>query len=153
MFALNPRKEREKVGYPMIGLPDEFMPLFDRFFGGWPVLFEPYTEPEHVWGLEVEDADKELVVRAEVPGFEPAEMAIELWDNMLMIRAEKKHEAEEKKPYEFTRYGYERLVDLPVAVTPEKAEACYRNGVLEVHLPKAEEAAVRLIPVKGILSS
>jgi len=153
MFGLIPHREREKVGYPMTELHDEFKALYDRIFGGWPVLFEPYAAPERFWGLELKEAEKEVVVRAELPGFEPAEVEVELRENRLAIRAEKKPKAEEKKPEEekkpteFARYRYERFVELPVAVVPEKAEACFRNGVLEVHLPKADEEAIRRIPV------
>jgi HSP20 family protein len=131
----------------MTGLPDEIKALNDRIYGGRPVRFEPYTEPERFWGLEVKDVEKEVVVRAEIPGFEPAEVEVELHDNRLMIRAEKKPKVEEKKPPEVARYHYERIVELPVAIAPEKAEACYRHGVLEVHLPKTEAAAVRRIPL------
>jgi HSP20 family protein len=148
MFGLLPHREREKVGYPMTELHDKFKVLYDRIFGGWPVLFEPYVAPERFWGLEMKEAEKEVVVRAELPGFEPAEVEVELRDNRLAIRAEKKPKVEEKKPPEFARYRYERFVELPIAVVPEKAEACYRNGVLEVHLPKTKEAAIRRIPVK-----
>jgi HSP20 family protein len=147
MFGLVPRKERDK-GYPMISFRDEFKPLFDRFFGNWPLMFEPYTEPEFTWGLDMKEEEKEVIVHAELPGFEPAELEIELRDNRLLIRAEKKPAAEEKKPHEFGRYRYERYVELPVPVTPEKVEAKYRNGVLEVHLPKSEVIAAKKIAVK-----
>jgi HSP20 family protein len=149
MFGLMPRKEKGKVGYPMADLREEFKALYDRFFGGWPLLFAPpYEGPGGMGGLEVKDADKEVLVRAEMPGFEPEEIEIEWLEGRLMIRAGKEPEAD-KKPPEHACYRYERFVELPVvAVAPEKAEAIYRNGVLEVHLPKAQEALPRRIPIK-----
>jgi HSP20 family protein len=159
MFGLIPTRERKKVGYPLTELHDEFKALYDRVFGGWPVLFEPYMAPERFWGLEMKETEKEVVVRAELPGFEPAEVEVEMRETRLSIRAEKKPKEvekkpkEEKKPTELARFCYERFVELPVAVVPEKAEACYRNGVLEVHLPKTEEEPIRRIPVKGALPS
>jgi len=88
-------------------------------------------------------------VRAEVPGFEPADFEVELRNNRLMIKAAKTHEEEKKeKGYEFAERRYERFVELPVEVEPAKVEATYRNGVLEVHLPKPAEATPRRIEVK-----
>jgi HSP20 family protein len=136
-------------GYPLPGLRNEFKTLYDRFFGGLPALFEPFIEPEHFWNLEMKEAEKELVVRAEIPGFEPAELEIELRHNRLYIKAEKKYEVKEKEPnHEFTERRYERFVELPVEVEPAHVEATYRNGVLEVHLPKTKSATGRRIPVK-----
>jgi HSP20 family protein len=145
MFGLIPRKE--KVGYPMPALRNEFKTLYDRFFGGWPMIFES-MEPENFWGLEIKELEKEVVVRAEIPGFETAEIEIELLKNRLMIKAEKKHEMKEKeKREEYVERRYERFVELPVEVETTKVEATYRNGVLEVHLPKTEEAKAHRIPV------
>ncbi len=149
MFGLIPRREKEKVGYPLPRLRDEFKTLYDRFFNGWPMLFEPLTEPEHFWNLEMNETEKEVVVRAEVPGFEPADLDVELRNNRLTITAEKKHEGEEKeKGYEYAERRYERVVELPVETDSAKVEATYRNGVLEIHLPKTEEAKGLRIPIK-----
>jgi HSP20 family protein len=147
MFGLIPRKETELVGYPLPRLRDEFKTLYDRFFGGWPMLFEAPMELEPFWNLELKDAEKELVVWAEVPGFETAELVVELRNNRLFIKAEKKHE-EKEKGCEYAERRYERMVELPVEIDPTKVTATYRSGVLEVHLPKTEEAKGLRIPVK-----
>lgn len=111
---------------------------------------EPLTEPEHFWGLEVKDAEKEVIVRAEIPGFEAVDLDVELRKNRL-IKAAKEFAPEEKKPAaanaEWRVRRYERMVELPVAINPEKVEAHYLNGVLEVHLPKLEEPKGRRVPV------
>jgi len=118
-------------------------------FRGMPAMFEAFTEPNYFRDLEVKETEKEVVVRAEVPGFEAAELEVELRNNCLHIRAEKKPEAENKeKDYEYTERRYERYVELPVETDPAKVEAMSRNGVLEVRLPKAETAFARRIPVK-----
>jgi HSP20 family protein len=149
MFALKPWRENELVGYPVPRLRNEFKTLYDRLFGGLPALFEPFVEPKNFWGLEVKEAEKEFVVRAEVPGFEPNELDVELRNNRLFIKAEKKHEMGEKETgFAYTERCYERFVELPVEMDPAKVEATYRNGVLEIHLPKTETAATRHIPVK-----
>jgi HSP20 family protein len=149
MFALRPWRENEMVAFPLPRLRDEFKVLYDRLFNGLPMLLEPNREPERFWNLEVTEAEREVVVRAEVPGFEAADLNVELRNNRLLIRAETKHETEAKeKGYEYTERRYERFVELPVEVDPAKVAATYRNGVLEVHLPKMAEAEVRRIPVK-----
>src|SRR5947209_8114803 len=145
MLAMKPWREKEFVGYPLPQLRNEFKTLYHRLFGGLPALFEPLMEPNHFWNLEMKEAEKELVVRAEIPGFEPAELEVELRNNRLFIRAEKKCAATEKG--ECTERCYERLVELPVETDPAKVKATYRNGVLEVTLPKAEAAAGRRIAV------
>ena len=50
--------------------------------------------------------------------------------------------------YEYAERRYERFVELPVEIEPTKVEATYRNGVLEVRLPKTEEAKGLRVPVK-----
>jgi len=149
MFALRPWKKTEMVDYAPFRLRNEFKVLFDRMFRGMPVMFEAFTEPNYFRDLEVKETEKDVVVRVEVPGFEAAELEVELRDNCLHIKAERKPEAEKKeKDYEYTERPYERYVELPVETDPAKVEAIYRNGVLEVRLPKAEAAIARRISVK-----
>jgi HSP20 family protein len=146
MFGMIPRRETERFGYPMPRLRDEFNVLYDRFFNGWHMLLEPDSELERFWGFEVMDAEKEVVVRVEIPGFEAADLDVELRNNRLIINAGNKHE--EKEGTKYTERRYERVVELPVETDPAKVEATYRNGVLEVHLPKTGGATGRRIPIK-----
>jgi HSP20 family protein len=149
MFTLTPWKERENLAFPVPRFGNEFKTLYDRFFGGWPFPFEPVMGPERFWNLEVKDVEKEVFVRAEIPGFEATDLDIELKNNRLFIKAEKKHEKEMKeKGYEYAVRTYERIVELPAETDPAKVKATYRNGVLELHLPKTEVALGFHIPVK-----
>lgn len=161
MFTLMPRRF-ERIGEraparamltPLVNLRNEFTPLFERFFGGWPFPVEPLEEVP--WAFEMEDKEKELIVRAELPGYEPNEIAVELIGDLLTITAEHKEEAkpeskekEEMKSVE-RRWGrVVRTMTLPVGTEVDKIEARYRNGLLEVHLPKNPEALPRRIEVK-----
>jgi HSP20 family protein len=140
--------------HPFETLPNEFRPMLERFFGRLPTFFEPLEwAPENFWNLEVTELENEVLVRAEVPGFEVTDFELRLAPenlNVLVIRAEHKVPAEATKEPErpLPRRLYERTVTLPMAVEPEKAEALYRNGILEVHLPRAREAEARRIPVR-----
>lgn len=149
MFALRPWKDKEMVRHPVPGLRNEFKALYDRLLTGLPALFEPIMEPEYFWDLEVNETEKDVVVRAEMPGFEPAELNVELRNHRLFIKAEKKvEETKKEKGTKVTERHYERVVELPVETEPAKVEATYRNGVLEVHLPKTKESMGHRIPVK-----
>jgi HSP20 family protein len=129
---------------PFAVLRREFASLFERAFPTWPFtnLWE-MPEPE---GVTMEEGEKEVVVRAEVPGFEPNEIEVEMHENLLTIRAEHKEEKGEAAERRHARL--ERTVTLPAGIEPEKVEARYRNGVLEVHVPLPPEALPRRIEVK-----
>jgi len=158
MFYLLPwRKERKaerelarREETPLGLMHREFGPLFDRFFGGWPVPFESLYEPEAYWGLEMEDAANEVVIKAEMPGFEPAEIEVLVTGETLKIKAEHKAKApgKGKEEEETVERRVEREVTLPAGIDKEKLEARYHNGLLEVHLPKTPEVKPRRIEVK-----
>jgi HSP20 family protein len=139
--------------HPLRWLRQEMDAVFDRFFSRWPGPSEWGLASEWFWDVDVQDTDKEVVVRAEAPGFEAGDFDIQVSGNTLTIRAEHKHEAEkEQEGYRYTerRFGrYQRSIPLPAAVQADKAEAHYRNGVLELRLPMTEDAQRRRIEVKG----
>jgi HSP20 family protein len=142
--AVTPRYED-----PFTLLRRQFDSFFDDFFSRWPA---PMFSGWGGWGVDMEDAGKEVIVRAEAPGFEPDEFDVQLRGDQLFIRAEHKEGAKEGESEERAasrRYGvYERWLTLPSGLDADKVEARYRNGVLEVHLPKTPEAVGRKIPVQ-----
>lgn len=150
MFALTPRRSRslELLSRPETSfdwMTEEFPALFDRLFPSWPVL----EMPERLPRMTMEEGDKEILVRAELPGFEPAEVRVEMLGDRLMIAAEHREAAEKsKEAAERTYAQMERVITLPPGVDAEKIEARYRNGVLEIHLPRIPEAVGRRIEVK-----
>lgn len=151
MFALMPWRKRETALLPRIETPFGFMPEFEKLFTRFfPVMEMP--EWEYPWGLTMEEKEKEVVVRVELPGFAPEEVKVELVGEMLKIEAEHKEpegkEPEVKEKEKVERKYVKREVTLPPEVELEKAEAIYRNGVLEVHLPRKPEVVGRRIEVK-----
>src|SRR5437899_2269499 len=125
--------------HPLDRLRDEMEQMFDRYFGGWPALFEGGWGRERFWDVNMDETDKEVVVRAEAPGFEPGEFDVDVRGDMLTIRAEHKEQEGKEKEETPRQWGYrrfERSFTLPAAVDANKVEARYRNGVLEVHLPR-----------------
>jgi HSP20 family protein len=128
----------------------EFDTLFDRFFGGLPMAYaEEWERP--MWGLEVVAKEKEMLVRAEAPGFEPADFDVRVTGDLLTIIAEHKEAKDKKDEKEVSRHHarMERTVTLPPFVDADKVEATYRNGVLELHIPRLPEAEGKKIEVKA----
>jgi HSP20 family protein len=153
MFSLIPwgKKKNDtslsvRDDHPFALIRREFDSLFDRFFGG---LAEPFGGGWG-WGLDVRDDGGQYVVRAEAPGFEPEEFDLQLSGDVLTIRAEHRHEHKDgDKAVEQHWSRYERSVTLPAGAESDKVEATYRNGVLEVRVPKSPEAQPRRIAVKS----
>jgi HSP20 family protein len=137
------------VEEPFRLMREEFLPpLFERMFNGWPVPWtEEWTRP---WGFEMEETEKEVVVRAELPGFEPAELEVYLRGELLTVTAEHKEaKGKEGEPEAERRYAkVRRSVTLPPGTETEKLAAVYRNGILEVRVPKTPEAVGRRVEVK-----
>jgi len=147
MFALKPWRRRPallpRVETPFRWMPDEFSTLFNRFFPEFPM--DETAEWPYGWDLTMEEKEKELLVRIEMPGYTPEEVKVELLGDRLTVEAEHR---EEKKETERGYSHVKRVVTLPPNVEVEKAEAFYRNGVLEVHLPRKPEVMGRKIEVK-----
>lgn len=125
---------------------DLFREFFDRepFFGQG-ATFSP--------ALDVAENDNAYIVTAELPGIDPKDIDISLEGNVLTLRGEKKEESEKKdKNYHRVerRYGsFVRSLTLPAEVNADKIEADYRNGLLEVTLPKSETVKPKKITVKA----
>lgn len=145
MFSLIPhlgRRAEMAPWKPMDLLRREFGNLFDRGFNFWPVEdrdFEPL-------GFTMEEAENEVVVRAELPGFELPELDVNVTGNMLTMRAEHKEAADKGARI---RERIERIMTLPAGLDVDKVNALYRNGVLELHFPRSAEARPRPITVKS----
>jgi len=148
MFALMPWTRRNlpvpRFESPFARIPD-FGTLVHRLLDTWPEMEMP--EWPSGWGLTTEENEKELMVRFELPGFEPAEVKVEMAGDRLTVEAE--HNEPAAKPEERAeRTRVRRVLTVPPGIEAAKIEATYRNGVLEVHLPREPEAVGRRIEVK-----
>jgi HSP20 family protein len=101
--------------------------------------------------LNIYENEEALTVTAEVPGVGPEDLHIEVEDNNLILRGERKitHEDETVSYHRREREAgtFHRILSLPVAVDTSQVRASCRNGVLEVLLPKAPEARPTKIQV------
>ncbi|HUH78264.1 MAG TPA: Hsp20/alpha crystallin family protein [Methanoregula sp.] len=104
--------------------------------------------------VDVVDNEKEVVVTADmIPGLEKKDISLDLINShALRICAERREEKEEKKKGYYLherRYGsVQRIIPLPAPVAIEGAKSTYKNGVLEVHLPKTKDAKKAKIPIE-----
>ncbi|HET9644771.1 MAG TPA: Hsp20/alpha crystallin family protein [Burkholderiaceae bacterium] len=107
------------------------------------------------WGLlaaDVYDDEDKVVVRVEAPGMKREDFEIELHDDLLVVQGRKRFERESGSgSYRMVQCAYgsfHRTVPLPAPVKSDRTKASYRDGVLRIELPKADEAKARRIEVK-----
>jgi HSP20 family protein len=105
--------------------------------------------------VDVYETDNEIVVKADVPGVEPEDLEVYCTEDGVVLRGESRREqGRDEGGWHRTerRYGrFERQIPLPPGARPDDAQANFRNGVLELKIPKSEEARqrVRRIPIGG----
>lgn len=129
---------------------------FEEFFNDFGLA--PFAPFEMAWGefsprVDVVETEKELQVKAELPGLSEKDIQVSLSPDALTLSGEKKVEEEHRSGnvYRMERsYGtFRRTIGLPVDVDTEKAEAVFKNGVLTITLPKvAAGKSTRKIKVK-----
>lgn len=157
MFSLVPWKKkngreiavgRQQDWHPLARLEREFDELWNRFYEGWPKtgLGNSPQWGSSGWGNELEERKDEYVFHADLPGFEPDEIKVEISGKTLTISAEHR-EHTKKSGYQFGRY--QQSVSLPAGAETEKIDARYHNGVLEVHMPKEKNFLGRRIEVRS----
>jgi HSP20 family protein len=123
----------------------DFDTLFDRLMGGWLAPFDEDLRSMRVWDFDVAENDQEVRVRVEIPGFEENELDVQLSNDRLTIKAEKEVKCEGREEYR----SFYRTVTLPSGINTEEAQATYRNGVLELHIPREKGAAPKHIKIQG----
>jgi HSP20 family protein len=103
--------------------------------------------------MDVAETDKEIEITAELPGLEEKDVQINVSDNILTIRGEKKAETEqEDKNYRLIERSYgafERSLELPEGVDADAIDATIDKGVLKVVVPKPAPAQAKKIEVKS----
>lgn len=137
-------------------LRDEMDHLFERFFGdAWPLGAMEGLMGRSGMGprIDLAETDNDITLKADLPGVDPKEVDVQVVGNMLTIRGEKKLEKEDKKrDYHFVerQYGsFQRSLQLPTSVDPDKVDASFKDGVLTVTMAKRPDARPKRIAVKN----
>ena len=127
-------------------LRDEMNRLFNRTVGDGVSSGSAWTP-----AVDIFDTDQAIVLRAELPGLDPDDIEIEIDDNVLALKGERRFEetVQEGRYYRLERaYGhFQRNVTLPQGVKADEISATFDKGVLSVRVPKAEEVRPRKIAV------
>ena len=124
--------------------------MFERFFGdaaataGSGAVFAP--------PLDVVDRGNEILVRADLPGLERNDIEIQVEDGLLTIRGQRQQKQEENKENyrwcERWEGAFMRTISLPAEGERDKIQAEFKNGVLDIRIPKKKEASPKKIDIK-----
>jgi HSP20 family protein len=141
---------------PLSRLRNEVDRLFDDFPARWPSFqFGRFAPSMLMPAAEMTETEKAYKLSVEVPGMDAGDIEVSVEDNMLVVSGEKKEEREEKeKGYSYSERSYgafERRIELPSGVDPDKIKAEVRNGVLRITLAKDQKAAAskRRVEIKA----
>lgn len=142
------------VANPFVSLQREVERVFDDFTRGFPSLTSFGNNGGSLMpSIDVTETDKEIEITAELPGLEEKDVQINVADNVLTIRGEKKAEKEEKdKNYRLIERSYgsfERSLELPAGVNADAIKASIAKGVLKVTVPKPAPAQSKTVEVKS----
>ena len=140
----------------IVRLRKEMGGLFDNFFDRTEI--KRLTEGKDLVvaraGSDVKVKDKKVEVKVYIPGVDKKEIMLKVTDSYIDVRAEKKDESRIKNKGLFKEErsyrGYYEIIPLPVLVNPRRAEADYKNGVLEIEIPKKKSGKkeVKIVAVK-----
>ncbi len=100
--------------------------------------------------VDIYETDDSFIVKAELPGVKKEDVSVNIENGLLTIKGEKKTETEDKKRHrvECTYGSFIRSFTLPQSVAIDKVEAKYKNGLLNLTIPKEKQAAPNQIEVK-----
>ncbi|MFN9368328.1 MAG: Hsp20/alpha crystallin family protein [Planctomycetia bacterium] len=133
---------------------NEMNRLFEGFFSRpllAPSWFETTEPGQWLPAVDLSENDKQIHVRAELPGIDPKDVDVSVSEDRLVISGEKKTAKEatgEGWMHRESHYGaFSRAIPLPEAVDPAKVTARYDKGVLTVELTKSPASASRKVPV------
>ena len=135
-------------------IQNEMNRLFNTFFETTPGQGS-HSATSRRWlpAMDLVERESEFVLRADLPGLSEEDVNIEVEDNVLTISGERKSEHEERTEgyYRLERASgnFSRSLTLPEGVDPEKVQASFDRGVLEVRIPKPEQRKPRKVTISA----
>ena len=131
-------------------LQDRMNRLFEDAGRGWK-NDEPASTTTWSPAVDIFETEGEIVVKAELPGMERKDIALNLENNVLTLKGERRFEKETKEEnyhrIERAYGGFSRSFSIPATVDEEKIRADYKDGVLIIVLPKKEQAKPKQIRI------
>ncbi|RPI05439.1 MAG: Hsp20/alpha crystallin family protein [Ignavibacteriae bacterium] len=147
----NPARELATWPSDLFGIQREINRMFDNVF-----RYDNRDDDDgfNAWtpAVDIAEHDEQYLVEVELPGVNKEDVKITLENNILTIRGEKKQEKETRKEsyhrVERSYGSFQRSFTLPTTIKSDKIDAAYKDGILQITLPKAEEAKPKQIEVK-----
>ncbi len=144
--------------HPFYSLQRQMNSLFDDFFSGFDVA--PRALATGGFGafspsIDVKESDKDFTIRAELPGVDEKDIEVSVTSDGVTIKGEKKEDKEDKgKNYYYMERSYgsfNRMIPLAVETEADKASASFKNGVLNIIIPKSASSKAKgtKIPIKA----
>jgi len=146
--------EKRLVDFDIKNVFEETEKMFDNFFEDERMFLEPMknTKKELQFRqplVDLKETEKEFIATLEIPGVDKKDIQLNITDNSIEVKVEKKSEMkieDENKGYirsERVYNGFYRSMSLPSRVISQKAKASYKNGILEVIIPKSGKEIIQ----------
>ena len=140
------------VTYEPMNILNQLRREMDRLFETEQPSGGMVTAADWVPAVDIKETDKAFIITADVPGVDPKDIEVNMENDVLTIRGERKEEKEEEKEgykrIERVRGTFYRRFTLPDTADAEKISAKSKNGVLEITIPKQEKVQPRKIEVE-----
>lgn len=128
----------------MSALQERMNRLFSDVRAQAPVRGEEIVQGAWIPAVDIFETNEAIVLKAELPGITAQDISVEVKDNTLTLKGEKKFEKEVKEEnyhrVERSYGSFQRAFTLPGTIHQEKVKAKFKDGILEITLPKVEEA-------------
>ncbi|MBI3812930.1 MAG: Hsp20/alpha crystallin family protein [Nitrospinae bacterium] len=136
----------------LLSIHDRMNKLFEDAFFRAPGMEEGIAKGTWVPAVDIYETQNDIVLKAELPGLEQKDITVEVKDNILILKGERKFEKEVKEEnyHRIERsYGtFQRVFTLPGTVQQDKVKAKFKDGVLEITMSKEEKAKPKMIKVE-----
>ena len=127
--------------------------MFDEFFRGGNGETSGTGLSSWTPAVDIHETDDGFVIKAELPGVSKDDISIDVHQNTLTLRGQRTHQSAVKNEryhrVERAHGTFQRSFVLPAMVDHDKVQATYKDGVLELHLPKSEAAKPKRISING----
>ncbi|MEN6620130.1 MAG: Hsp20/alpha crystallin family protein [Smithella sp.] len=148
------RKNKREDDHPFYSLQHQINNLFDDFFSGFEVAPRGLTAGgfgAFIPSVDVKENEKDIIIQAELPGVDEKDISVTVTRDSVTIKGEKKEEKEDKeKNYYYVERSYgsfHRVIPLAEEADSDNARASFKNGVLNISIPKSPKAKTEGIKV------
>lgn len=138
---------------PLTRFRDEVERVFDRMAKPWDMPWSRRSGADWVPALDISESEREMTIRAEVPGVSPKDIEVRVSGNMLTLSGTKEESSEEKGRGFYLcerQFGsFRRTVELPQGFDCDRVTARHENGVLTITIARSKDATPRHVAIKS----